>query len=181
MALKECGTLSLPSTGENRVIAPYPLVKATTNRSCSWGTTSTGQTCQLPDDLEMDASDPEVENGSPNHAAPRASRRSKDAPGDALGNAIGRAWTRKVEEILGSPDMMRGEEFGRLLGVTPQAVGKWRRQGLVLGLQSLTRTFRYPKWQITDDGKLLPGLKEVTGELGEPWTVYRSFCRTIPG
>ncbi len=125
-------------------------------------------------------SDPEVENGSPNHAAPQASRRSKDVPGDALGNAIGRAWTREVEEILGSPDMMRGEEFGLLLGVTPQAVGKWRRQGLVLGLQGLTRTFRYPKWQITDDGQLLPGLKEVTGELGEPWIVYRFLLQNHP-
>lgn len=124
-------------------------------------------------------SDPEVEQGHRNQVAPQ----DQHIRGDALDNAMARARARgdkRVEEILGSPVMISGQEFGRLLGVTPQAVGKWRRKGLVLGLQGRTRIFRYPKWQITDDGQLLPGLKELTGELVHPWAVYRFLLQNHP-
>ena len=124
-------------------------------------------------------SNPEVENGHPIHATSQ----DGDVAGNALDNAIGRARTheaKRIEEILGYPDMIRGEELGILLSVTPQVIGKWRRKGLVLGLKGRTRTFRYPKWQITDDGELLPGLKEVAGELGEPWMVYGFLLQSYP-
>ncbi len=124
-------------------------------------------------------SDTVVEQGHRNQAAPQ----DRHIHGDALDHATARARARgakRVEEILGSPAMLSGEEFGHLLGVTPQAVGKWRRKGIVLGLQGQTRIFRYPKWQITDDGQLLPGLKELTGELVHPWAVYRFLLQNHP-
>jgi len=48
------------------------------------------------------------------------------------------------------------------------------KTGDVLALDGATRGLRYPKWQITDDGRLLSGLAELMKELpGGPWAVYR--------
>jgi hypothetical protein len=36
------------------------------------------------------------------------------------------------------------------------------------------------KWQIADDGRLLPGLKELTAELNHPWAIYRFLLQGHP-
>jgi len=55
------------------------------------------------------------------------------------------------------------------------------RSGEILALDGAKRGFRYPGWQITDDGRLLPGLVELARELsGGPWTIYRFLLQRHP-
>lgn len=86
--------------------------------------------------------------------------------------------TLRIAEILKGDDMLTATQFGSLIGVSHETVNVKRRRGEVLGLQGATRSVRYPSWQVTDDGRLLPGLSELFELLGrQPWTVYR-FLKT---
>ncbi len=76
--------------------------------------------------------------------------------------------------------MLNAREFGKLVGPSHETVNKWRKAGLVLALEGQTRGYRYPRWQITDDGRLLPGLKTIAEELGSSWIVHRFLLRTTP-
>jgi hypothetical protein len=62
------------------------------------------------------------------------------------------------------------EEFGRLLGLTRQAIDNRRRAGRLLALESGKRGYLYPVWQV-EDGRVLSGLEEVMRELRDfdPW------------
>lgn len=99
------------------------------------------------------------------------------AAGDALDNALAAARRRgaaRVTEILKSPVMINAREFGPLVGMSHETVNLKRKSGEILGLEGTTRGFRYPSWQITADGRLLPGLAELTDRLqGEAWSVFR--------
>jgi hypothetical protein len=100
---------------------------------------------------------------------------------DALDAALSAAKKRgqaKVAEILKSDDMLTATDFGSLIGASHETVNVKRRRGEVLGLQAATRAVRYPAWQVTDAGLLLPGLPHLFDMLGQqPWAVYR-FLRT---
>jgi hypothetical protein len=102
---------------------------------------------------------------------------AKAAKGDALDQALIDARSRgatRVAEILRSPDMVTAREFGALIGASHETVNQKRKSGEVLALEGATRGLRYPRWQITPDGRPLPGLAELFRELGEqPWAVYR--------
>jgi hypothetical protein len=79
-----------------------------------------------------------------------------------------------VAEILKSPDMLPGRAFASLIGASPETVNQKRKVGDLLGLEGATRGVRFPKWQVTDDGRPLPGLRSLFGILGgDPWTVFR--------
>lgn len=111
----------------------------------------------------------------PHRADPAVEERA--AEGDALGQALAAARRRgaaRVAEIMKSPDMLSARAFGPLIGASHETVNQKRKAGEVLALQGTTRGLRYPRWQVTDDGRLLPGLAELTRELpGGPWAVYR--------
>ena len=96
---------------------------------------------------------------------------------DALEGALIGARARgaqHVAEILKGPDMLSGREFALLIGTSPETVNQKRKIGELLGLEGATRGVRFPKWQITDDGRPLPGLKSIFEILGDdPWMVYR--------
>lgn len=96
---------------------------------------------------------------------------------DALDAALSAAKKRgeaKVAEILKGDDMLKASEFGSLIGASHETVNVKRRRGEVLGLQAATRAVRYPAWQVTETGQLLPGLSSLFDMLGQqPWTVYR--------
>jgi hypothetical protein len=96
---------------------------------------------------------------------------------DALEGALIDARARgaqRVAEILKGQDMLSGREFALLIGTSPETVNQKRKVGELLGLEGAARGVRFPKWQITDDGRPLPGLKSVFEILGDdPWTVYR--------
>jgi hypothetical protein len=111
----------------------------------------------------------------PDRAAPVIEERAAD--GDALDRALAAARARGVQqvaEILKSPDMVSAREFGKLIGASHETVNQKRKAGELLALEGATRGLRYPRWQVTEDGRPLPGLAELTKALGGgPWTVYR--------
>jgi len=100
---------------------------------------------------------------------------------DALDAALSAAKRRgqaKVAEILKGDDMLTASDFGSLIGTSHETVNVRRRRGEILGLQAATRAVRYPAWQVTDAGLLLPGLPHLFEMLGQqPWAVFR-FLRT---
>jgi hypothetical protein len=79
-----------------------------------------------------------------------------------------------LAEILKSPDMLPGRAFASLIDASPETVNQKRKVGDLLGLEGATRGVRFPKWQVTDDGRPLPGPRSLFGILGgDPWTVLR--------
>ncbi len=101
----------------------------------------------------------------------------RPADGDALDEALTAARRRgavRVTEIMKSPDMLSAREFAPLIGASHETVNQKRKAGEVLALEGATRGLRYPRWQVTDDGRLLPGLAALAKELpGGPWAIYR--------
>jgi hypothetical protein len=101
------------------------------------------------------------------------------APGDAdaLDAALAAAKARgavHVADILKAPDMLSARDFAPVAGMSHETVNQKRKTGELLGLQGATRGVRFPRWQVTDDGRPLPGLKVIFELLGgDPWTVYR--------
>jgi len=81
---------------------------------------------------------------------------------------------RQVARILDGKDMLSTKHFAELIGVTPEAVRQKREKHEILGLKGARRDFRYPDWQIDENGQVLPRLPRIFEILGgEPWTVYR--------
>jgi len=68
-----------------------------------------------------------------------------------------------------------------LLGASRETVNQRRHAGELLGIEGATRGVRYPRWQLTDDGRPLPGLADVGRALGgDPWSVYRFLVDPHP-
>ncbi len=104
--------------------------------------------------------------------------------GSSLQAALERGRARgaqRVAEILDQSDMLSGEAFGRLIGISRQAVDKRRLAGDLIGLQGPSRGVRYPAWQVSDDGQMVSGIGEVLKLAGgEPWTAYRLLLEAFP-
>lgn len=102
---------------------------------------------------------------------------AEKAEGGVLDAAIARAKARgvtKVADILKGPDMLSARAFGPLIGASHETVNAQRKAHEVLALQGATRGLKYPRWQVTDDGRKLPGLPRLFEVLGDqPWTVFR--------
>lgn len=108
-----------------------------------------------------------------------------EAPGkgDRLNSVLESARQRgsaTVAEILKGSDMLSSEQIASRLGTSRETVNAKRKAHEMLGLVGPTRGFRYPSWQVGEDGALLPGLPALFAELGQPWTVYR-FLKTKHG
>jgi hypothetical protein len=98
----------------------------------------------------------------------------------ALAAARERGQTR-VADILSGPEMLSAEEFADLIGTSRMTVNAKRQGHQVLGLEGAKRGFRFPKWQIGEDGKpfsALPGLFDRLG--GSSWAVYRFLVQHHP-
>ncbi len=112
------------------------------------------------------------------------SSRSQSERDRKLARALDAARARgrgRVAEILGGPDMLSGDDFAQLIGTTRATVNVRRQNHQVLGLQGATRGFRFPAWQVDDEGKpftALPELFDVLG--GSPWAVYRFLVQHHP-
>lgn len=81
---------------------------------------------------------------------------------------------KRVAEIISEDDMLTAEAFAELLGVSRVTVNARRQKGQVLGLDGAKRGFRFPAWQLDDDGRpfaALPQLQEILG--GSAWAAYR--------
>lgn len=107
-----------------------------------------------------------------------ANELAMDADEEAdLERALGEARERgrhAVAEILSGTDMLSADAFADHLKTQRVTINSWRQAHRVLGLQGATRGYRYPVWQIGEDGRpfaALPELFEIFG--GSPWAVYR--------
>jgi hypothetical protein len=80
----------------------------------------------------------------------------------------------RVLEILNGEDMLSADAFSNLLGTTRVTVNEKRKKRQLLGLEGAKRGFRFPKWQIGQDGKPFNALPELFNRLGDDsWAVYR--------
>lgn len=85
------------------------------------------------------------------------------------------------DEIVAGPEMLTGEEFGQRIGISRQAVDKRRQAGSLIGLEGPSRGIRYPDWQITPEGGMLPGIREVLDLTSRnPWSAYRVLVEEFP-
>jgi hypothetical protein len=101
-----------------------------------------------------------------------------------LENALTAARERgqnRVAEILRGDDMLSADAFAALLGTSRVTVNAKRVTCQVLGLEGAKRGFRFPKWQIGQDGKPFSALPKLFDRLGDdPWAVYRFLVQHHP-
>lgn len=118
-----------------------------------------------------------VENAQP---VGRAMDPGKDELESALAAARERG-RRRVAEILSGADMLSAAEFADLIGTSRMTVNTKRRNRQVLGLEGAKRGYRFPEWQVGDDGKPFAALPELFDCLGgSPWAVYRFLVQHHP-
>lgn len=81
---------------------------------------------------------------------------------------------QRVAEILAGEEMLTAKAFAQLLGVSRVTVNAKRQSGQVLGLDGAKRGFRFPAWQLDDDGRPFAALPVLFERLGNSaWAVYR--------
>lgn len=98
----------------------------------------------------------------------------------ALRDARARGESRAAE-VLAAPDMLGADDFAGLIGATRETVRQKLKRREILGLQGAKRGVRYPAWQVSRDGGLLPGLPTVFELLGDsPWAVFRFLTQPSP-
>jgi hypothetical protein len=98
------------------------------------------------------------------------------APDDELEAALSAArerGRRRVAEILGEDEMLNADAFSDLLGVSRVTVNTKRQKGQVLGLDGAKRGFRFPAWQLDQDGRPYAALPKLHEILTSAWAVYR--------
>src|SRR5260370_20913794 len=87
----------------------------------------------------------------------------------------------RAVEILSGREMLSAAEFAKFIGVSREAVRGKHQRGEVLGLRGAKRALRFPKWQVTPNGKLLPDLPQLFKLLGgDSWTAYRFLIQHHP-
>ena len=78
-----------------------------------------------------------------------------------------------VSGILNSPQMLAADDFAELLHTTRVTVNTQRKSGRLLGLEGATRGFRFPTWQLNEEGKPYRELASLHDMLGGAWPVLR--------
>jgi hypothetical protein len=103
---------------------------------------------------------------------------------DDLQHALAAARERgrhRVAEILSGNDMLSAEAFASLLKTTRMTINSKRKKRQVLALEGATRGFRFPQWQIGQDGKPFSALPKLFERLGnDSWAVYRFLVQHHP-
>jgi hypothetical protein len=95
----------------------------------------------------------------------------------ALGAARKRGRLRSAQ-ILDQTDMLTADQFAERLGVSRMTVNARRQKHELLGLDGAKRGFRFPAWQVDDDGKAFAALPQLFDLLGSnAWTVYRFLTK----
>lgn len=84
----------------------------------------------------------------------------------------------RAVQILDQTDMLTAEQFAERLGVSRMTVNARRQKHELLGLDGAKRGFRFPAWQVDDDGKAFAALPQLFDLLGSnAWTVYRFLTK----
>lgn len=118
-----------------------------------------------------------IDRASPAYEATGSGRNDLDG---ALAAARQRG-RHRVAEILSGPDMLSAAEFAGLIGTSRVTVNARRQSRQVLGLKGTKRGYRFPGWQVDDDGKPFAALPALFERLGEsPWAVYRFLVQHHP-
>jgi hypothetical protein len=97
-------------------------------------------------------------------------------PGPELQQALAAARERgrlRAAEILGAEDMLSADAFAEALGTSRVTVNTKRQKGQVLGLDGVKRGFRFPLWQLDDEGRPYVELPILHERLGGAWALYR--------
>lgn len=106
-----------------------------------------------------------------------------DAPPD-LAAALAEARERGralAARVLAGPEMLSSDEFAARIGVSRETVRQKLARHEALGRAGAKRGWRLPAWQVTEEGRLLPGLPRLFAALGgHPWTVYRFLLQHHP-
>lgn len=77
--------------------------------------------------------------------------------------------------------MLSADQFAELLGTTRMTVNTKRQSHQVLGLDGAKRGFRFPAWQVGEDGTPFAALPQLFERLGSgPWSVYRFLVQSHP-
>ena len=98
-------------------------------------------------------------------------------PGDDLA-----AERTRIVNYDGRPPLS-GSDLLKLWSVSRQTLATWRRSGRLVGVPlGATRNLAYPRWQLDQLGRPLPGLDLVVGGLGvrDPWGVAAWLVRPEP-
>jgi hypothetical protein len=104
---------------------------------------------------------------------------TRPAENDAAFAAARERGRDRVAEILERPEMLSAEAFGERLGLSRVAVNDRRQKHEFLGLEGAKRGFKYPNWQIGEDGKPFDALPTLFEKLGDsPWAVYRFLLQS---
>jgi hypothetical protein len=103
---------------------------------------------------------------------------------DDLQRALAAARKRgqhRVAEILSSKEMLSAAAFAHLLNTSRMTINSKRKKREVLALEGATRGFRFPQWQIGQDGKPFSALPNLFERLGDDsWAVYRFLVQHHP-
>jgi hypothetical protein len=76
--------------------------------------------------------------------------------------------------------MLSASAMAKFIGVSREAVRAKHQRREVLGLKGTKRGLRFPKWQVTSDGGLLPQPPRLFNLIGGDWTVYRFLNQRHP-
>lgn len=109
----------------------------------------------------------------PRHEAPSPAATEDERLETALEAGRGRGRLRSAQ-ILDQTDMLTAEQFAERLGVSRMTVNARRQKHELLGLDGAKRGFRFPAWQVDDEGKAFDALPKLFDLLGtNAWTIYR--------
>jgi hypothetical protein len=103
---------------------------------------------------------------------------------DELKEALAEAFDRGehlATRILRQPEMLTAKAFAESLDLSRETVRKKVLKHEILALKGAKQGHRFPRWQVTSDGGLLPRLAELFDRLGgNAWTVYRFLLQHHP-
>jgi hypothetical protein len=123
-------------------------------------------------------------NGARTPGSHRTADRQSPSQDTRLDHALSAARERghaRAAEILSGDEMLSADEFAELLGVSRVTVNTRRQKHELLALEGARRGFRFPEWQVDENGKsfeVLPRLFELLGD--NPWTIYRFLVQRHP-
>jgi len=99
---------------------------------------------------------------------------------------LARGILARKELELAEGGSLSAEQFANALGRTRQGIDYLRREGLVAAWRTTQGKWRYPAWQLTAQGGLLPGIRECLKALNsrsewEPLIFFLSPRESLDG